>query len=67
MNVDDPPPDEIRSARDVAIRALALFSAVGTALGAPRVDVVRWLKDEHLWDELTPLEVEFLSREDSSR
>lgn len=66
MDVDECPPDEIRSAREVAVRVLALFSVVGTALGAPRSEVVPWLKAEQLWEELSPLERDFLSDEDSS-
>jgi len=65
MDAEDSPPDEIRSAHDVAVRALALFSAVGVALGAPRTEVVPWLEAEGLWEELSPLEREFLSREDA--
>jgi hypothetical protein len=65
MDIEDPPPDEVRSAHEVAVRALALFSAVGVALGAPRSEVVPWLKAEQLWGELSPLEREFLSHEDA--
>src|SRR5690606_22213919 len=65
MDAEDSPPDEIRSAHDVAVRALALFSAVGVALGAPRTEVVPWLEAEGLWEELSPLEREFISREDA--
>ena len=66
-DLEDSQPDEIRSPREVAVRALALFAPVGVALGAPRAEVVPWLKNEQLWEELTPLEVEFLSRENSPR
>ena len=62
-DVEDSVPDQIRAAREVAVRALALFAPVGVALGAPRADVVRWLQEEKLWEELTPRENDFLSRE----
>jgi len=65
MDVENRSPDEIRSAREVALRTLALFSAVGAALGAPRSDVVDWLKSEKLWEQLTPRERNFVSRMDA--
>ncbi len=63
---DEFPPDEIRSASEIAIRALALFAVVGTALGAPKTDVVEWLRRESLWEALSPREVAFLSQESPS-
>ena len=65
MDTEELPPDEIRPAHEVAVRALALFSAVATALGAPRSEVVSWLTKERLWEELSPRELTFLSREDA--
>jgi hypothetical protein len=58
---NDFPPDEVRSAPAIARRALALFGVVGLELGAPREDIVAWLKDEGLWDELSPIEVSYVS------
>jgi hypothetical protein len=52
--------DEIRPAQEVARRSLALFAVVGTALSAPRDEVVSWLRTEGLWDALTPREVAYL-------
>ena len=64
MNISEGSENEIRSAQAVAARALAVFGTVGVALGAPRGDVVEWLKAERLWEELTPREVNFLSVEE---
>jgi len=55
------PPDEIRQAPEIATRALALFAVVGLALGAPKESTVSWLRDESLWDELSPEELKFVS------
>ena len=46
--------DEVRDCREIARRSLALFGVIGIALGAPRTDIIDWLKDEALWDELSP-------------
>src|ERR1700752_2663194 len=48
--------DEVRDCRQVARRALALFGVIGIALGAPRNDIIDWLKEENLWTELSPTE-----------
>lgn len=58
---DTLPPDEVRDAAQIARRALALFGSVGLALGAPRKDILKWLKEEALWAELAPSELAFLS------
>jgi hypothetical protein len=58
---DAPLQDEIREARAIARRALALFAVVGLALGTPREQTVSWLRDESLWDELSPEELMFAS------
>lgn len=54
-------PDEIRDAPVIARRALALFAVVGLGLGAPKGETVSWLRDESLWNELTPEELEFVN------
>jgi hypothetical protein len=58
---DDFPPDKIRAPQEIAHRALALFSIVGLALGAPRDGMLDWLKENSLWDELTPSELRYAS------
>ena len=52
--------DEIRPAQEVARRSLALFAVVGTALGAPKDEVLSWLRTEGLWGDLTAQEVAYL-------
>ncbi|MEF9388459.1 DUF4272 domain-containing protein [Ralstonia solanacearum species complex bacterium KE056] len=58
---DSLPQDEIREAPAIAKRALALFAVVGLALGAPKDETVAWLRDESLWEELSPQELTFVS------
>jgi hypothetical protein len=59
-------PDSVRSAEDIARRALTLFGVVGIGLRAPRNDIIKWLRDEGLWNELTPSELALLSKEHPS-
>ena len=49
--------DRIRTAREIAARALALFGIVGLGLRAPREDVVAWLKETGIWHDLSPWEL----------
>jgi hypothetical protein len=56
--------DAIRSPTEVARRALALFAVVGLGLGADRSDVVDWLTESDLWDDLTPWEIGFVEKTD---
>ncbi|MDG2531627.1 DUF4272 domain-containing protein [Caulobacter endophyticus] len=58
---DEFSPDVIRSPEEVARRALALFSVVGVALGAPRSDVLDWLKETGVSADLSPSEDRFLA------
>jgi hypothetical protein len=59
---DDPSvPDEIREASAIARRALALFAVVGLGLGAPKEQTAEWLRDESLWHELSPEELDFVT------
>lgn len=55
---------KIRDCQEIARRSLALFGVVGIALGAPRNDIVDWLKDEALWDELSPAELSYVLAEE---
>jgi hypothetical protein len=66
-DVEDGVDDEIRSAQDVARRSLALFAAVGTALGVPRDEIISWLRSESLWGALTPHEVAYLEQTNPPR
>ena len=64
---DELPPDVIRSPDEVARRALALFSVVGLALGAERELVLQWLRENELWDALSPIEAGFIDSSPPSR
>jgi hypothetical protein len=66
-DAEDGVEDEIRPAQEVARRSLALFAAVGTALGVPRVEIISWLRSEGLWRALTPHEVAYLEQTDPPR
>src|SRR5271166_581319 len=66
-DVDREVPDEIRSAQEVARRALALFAVVGRALGLPRDHAISWLRTEELGGALTPHEVAYLEQTDPPR
>jgi hypothetical protein len=59
--------DEVRSAEDVSWRALALFSAVGLALGAERPAVLAWLLKNDLRAKLAPSEAAFIDTPAPSR
>ncbi len=56
-----------RDAKEIASRALALFGVIGVAFGAPRKDVISWLKEENLWDKLSPYELAYLSAKKPTR
>lgn len=58
---DEEASEKVRAPRAVAARALVLFSVVAAALGAPRDQVVAWLREQGLWNELSPSEEEFLT------
>jgi hypothetical protein len=49
--------DEIRHASQIARRALTPFGVVALSLGAPKAEVLDWLRDEKLWDDLSPAEL----------
>ena len=58
--VEEPLEDNVRDSQEIARRSLALFGVVGIALGASRNDIVGWLKDEALWEELSPTELSYV-------
>lgn len=65
--IDDLPPDEIRDAQAIARRALTLFSTISLAFGNPRDEIVSWLKEEGLWEELSPTELAFVSSQNPTQ
>lgn len=52
--------EEIRSAEDVAYRALILFCITGLAAGADRSEIAAWLSEHDLWGKLAPSEAGFI-------
>jgi hypothetical protein len=60
-------PDRVRSAEEIARRALTLFAIVGLGLKTPRHEIAYWLRNEGLWAELTPSELAFVSAEHPSK
>ena len=64
LNEPDDPPEEpessIRSAREVAVRALIVRAVAACAAGESKSNAVAWLKKERLWSRSTPLEKRFL-------
>ncbi|WP_296615227.1 DUF4272 domain-containing protein [Sphingomonas sp.] len=52
--------EEIRSANDVAYRALILFCITGLAAGADRSEITAWLSEHDLWGKLAPSEIGFI-------
>ncbi|ADE11351.1 DUF4272 domain-containing protein [Sideroxydans lithotrophicus] len=65
--LDNCPPDEVREASEIARRALALFGVVGLGLGAPHSEIYSWLREENLWDELSPSELAYVSAKEPTR
>jgi uncharacterized protein DUF4272 len=58
--MSDDPVDQIRTPAEIARRALALFAEVAAAFGADRVELLEWLDEQGLVDELSPIEAAFL-------
>jgi len=67
LSQDVDPPDQVRNPREIALRALALFSVTGLAAGAPRDDILDWLTNESLVDQLTPSELAYVSSQSPSK
>lgn len=61
------PPDQVRSAQEIARRALALFGVYGLSTKSPREDILAWLNDTKLWDELSPRELLFATSAQPTR
>ena len=52
--------DVPRSAEEIARRAIALHCVIAASHGVSREDLSKWLKQEELWDALSPIEEKFL-------
>jgi len=59
--------DEIRSADEVAYRALVLFCITGLAAGADRSEITAWISEHSLWEKLAPSEVGFVDTPNPTR
>lgn len=55
-NVDTP-----RTGEEIACRAIALHCVIAAAHGVSRDDITEWLREEELWDILTPREIRFMT------
>lgn len=64
---EEHPVDIMRSAAEIARRALTLSAAVSVAHGDSRDAVSDWLRRESLWPELTPRELAFMTASEPSR
>ena len=60
MEDEDALLDEIRTPAEVARRAMALLSGIAVAFGADRSEVVEWLQEQKLYNELSPIEARFI-------
>jgi hypothetical protein len=67
VEASEPPPDEIRDAKTIAKRTLALLGTIAYSLKEPREEVTSWLKDNDLWSELTPNERAYLTAENPTK
>jgi hypothetical protein len=65
--IEELPQQEVRDTQTIARRALALFGVVGFALGAPKNDILDWLKVEGLWDQLSQCELAYVLSEEPTR
>jgi hypothetical protein len=46
--------DTPRTAKEIAKRAIIISTIVACAYGDSKADNIRWLKQEGLWDEVSP-------------
>jgi hypothetical protein len=60
---DDGNLDTPRTAQEIARRAIALHCTIAAAHGVSKGNLVDWLKDERLWNELTPRELTFFKQD----
>lgn len=53
--------DQIKTANEIARRAIVLGALISTVYGEPLEKVCSWLKAEKLWEELSPEELNYLN------
>ena len=59
--------DTPRSAEEVARRAIALHCVVAVSHGVSKTDILKWLSDEKLYEELSPWERQFIEARENRR
>ena len=64
---DDANLDTPRAAEEIARRTIALHCTIAAAHEVSRDDLTDWLKEEGLWNELTPRESTFFAQDRHSR
>jgi hypothetical protein len=65
--MDDDNLDRFRTAQEIARRSLALHCIIAAAHGVWQKEINEWLKQENLWNELTPRELAFMTQDERSR
>lgn len=63
----DPPPDKLRSAREVAERCVVLMGVIAAGYQQPRSGINTWLQTEKVWHAVSPQEASFLEAENPAR
>lgn len=56
-----------RHSKEVATRAVVLYELISVAHSGDREDASWWLKEEGLWDQVSPNEKEFLKSDNASK
>lgn len=59
--------DKPRTAQEIARRVIVLHCVIAAAHGVAKDDITEWLKEEQLWNELTPRELAFMTRDEHPR
>ena len=67
MEEESPVYYTLRSAPEIARRALTLSAVISVAHGDSRDDVSDWLRRELLWSELSPKELAFVMNREPTR
>lgn len=65
--VEDDSEVKLREVLDVAKRSIVLYCISAVGFGAESTRAVSWLKDQTLWDSVSPEEKRFLTDENSSQ
>ena len=61
MNEDEEyPPDKMRTPAEVAARCVVLHGVIAAGYEQPRADIIAWLRQQNLWDAVSPDEAAFL-------